>query len=70
MIVILFANCFRFGSLVEPVVWMYAENLDDQIYPDMWSRFSEVFPNMWAASAFKGEKSDHIDANKFLVHFQ
>uniref|UniRef100_A0A914V1A8 beta-N-acetylhexosaminidase n=1 Tax=Plectus sambesii TaxID=2011161 RepID=A0A914V1A8_9BILA len=44
----------RLGDLIEPVVWNYAENLDDQLYPDMWERFGTVFPFIWGASAFKG----------------
>ncbi len=37
-----------------PVVWNYAENLDDQFMMGFWEHFAKPFPYMWAASAFKG----------------
>lgn len=44
----------KLGELVEPVVWAYAENLNEYLMPDMWNRFAQVFPYIWGASAYKG----------------
>ncbi|VDN07687.1 unnamed protein product [Thelazia callipaeda] len=43
------------NKLVEPVVWNYMENLDDQLFPDFWQRLSSMFPYAWGASAYKVE---------------
>lgn len=45
---------YKIGELVEPVVWAYAENLNDYLMPDMWMRFATTFPYIWGASAYKG----------------
>jgi hexosaminidase len=45
----------KLGELVEPMVWAYAENLNDYLMPDMWQRFAQTFPYIWAASAYKGK---------------
>jgi hypothetical protein len=44
----------RLGENIEPVVWNYAENLDEQFMMGFWEHFATPFPYMWAASAFKG----------------
>ena len=45
---------FRLGELVEPMVWVYAEDIYRFVQPAVWSKFSRVFSSIWAASAFKG----------------
>lgn len=45
---------YGMDKLVEPVIWAYAENLNDYLTPDTWYRFSSSFPYIWGASAFKG----------------
>lgn len=49
-------NVLKHGlsNLVEPVVWNYMENLDDQLLPDFWQRLSSMFSYVWGASAYKG----------------
>lgn len=42
------------GSLVEPMVWVYAEDVPSFFFPSMWHRYKMTFKNIWAASAFKG----------------
>ncbi|XP_043224593.1 hexosaminidase D-like [Amphibalanus amphitrite] len=42
------------GELVEPMVWVYAEDVDRFADPQIYSTFAEVFPRAWAASAYKG----------------
>ncbi|VDO38597.1 unnamed protein product, partial [Brugia timori] len=46
---------FSLSNLVEPVVWNYMENLDDQLLPDFWQRLSSMFSYVWGASAYKVE---------------
>uniref|UniRef100_A0A915HN12 beta-N-acetylhexosaminidase n=1 Tax=Romanomermis culicivorax TaxID=13658 RepID=A0A915HN12_ROMCU len=45
---------YGMDKLVEPVIWAYAESLNDYLTPDTWYRFSSTFPYIWGASAFKG----------------
>lgn len=42
------------GSLVEPMVWVYAEDVDRFVGWESWEKYAEVFPTIWAAAAFKG----------------
>lgn len=45
---------YNFGELVEPMVWVYAEDVYHFVQPSVWNKFSKVFPYVWGASAFKG----------------
>ncbi|CAG7704513.1 unnamed protein product [Allacma fusca] len=42
------------GSLVEPMVWVYAEDIDRFVGWESWEKYSKIFPTIWAAAAFKG----------------
>lgn len=42
------------GELVEPVVWVYAENIARLLPHYVWHMYGRVFPHVWVASAFKG----------------
>ncbi|XP_046387009.1 hexosaminidase D [Ischnura elegans] len=42
------------GSLVEPMVWVYAEDVYRFVPPGVWDKYATIFPRVWAASAFKG----------------
>lgn len=44
------------GKLVEPVIWKYMKEVYEDLGPSLWERYAEVFPKVWAASAFKGER--------------
>ncbi|CAB3979272.1 hexosaminidase D-like [Paramuricea clavata] len=39
---------------VEPMVWGYPRHLDHHFPEGMWDRYSQAFPTIWIASAFKG----------------
>ncbi|XP_060802976.1 hexosaminidase D-like [Amyelois transitella] len=45
---------YKLGELVQPVVWDYNVVHHFNIPPDLWTKYSEMFPKVWAASAFKG----------------
>ncbi len=41
------------GDAVEPMVWVYVEDVDRFVDPITWMTFSNVFRHIWVASAFK-----------------
>lgn len=43
-----------FGNLVEPMAWGYLDDIGNYFPPEMFSRFSQVFDNIWVASSYKG----------------
>uniref|UniRef100_T1IV42 beta-N-acetylhexosaminidase n=1 Tax=Strigamia maritima TaxID=126957 RepID=T1IV42_STRMM len=45
---------YDMGNLVEPMLWTYVNDIYRFISPNVWTVYSEVFPYIWAASAFKG----------------
>lgn len=42
------------GKLVEPMIWVYAEDIYKFIQSQAWDKYSQVFPTAWVAGAFKG----------------
>lgn len=42
------------GSLVEPMVWVYAEDIYRFVQSSVWDKYAAVFKTAWTASAFKG----------------
>ncbi|VDD90703.1 unnamed protein product [Enterobius vermicularis] len=44
---------YKVNDLVEPVLWSYAEQLDQYLYPSTWSTL-KPFKKVWSASVFKG----------------
>lgn len=45
---------YHLGELVEPMVWVYAEDVYRFVPSIVWDKFATVFPRVWTASAFKG----------------
>ena len=43
------------NGLVEPMVWVYAEEVYRFVPSFTFDRFAEVFDTLWTASAFKGK---------------
>lgn len=41
------------GNLVEPMVWVYAEDID-RFAGNSWEKYADIFPTIWGAAAFKG----------------
>lgn len=48
------------SGLVEPVIWNYGEDVGNSIDIRIWQKYSAVFGNLWAASAFKGAFGERI----------
>lgn len=42
------------GDIVEPMIWVYAEDIYRFVQPQVWDKYSKVFKSAWTASAFKG----------------
>ncbi|XP_075222877.1 hexosaminidase D-like isoform X2 [Lycorma delicatula] len=47
-------DSFHIGELVEPMVWVYAEDVYRFVPSSVWEKYATTFPRVWAASAFKG----------------
>lgn len=45
---------YNIGKLVEPMVWVYAEDVYRFVPTTVWEKYQAVFPFAWTASAFKG----------------
>ncbi|XP_003377209.1 hexosaminidase domain-containing protein [Trichinella spiralis] len=59
------------GDLVEPVVWAYAENLEEYLPLELWKRFERIFRHVWGASAFKGADGPsryYSNVNHYLMN--
>ncbi|KAM3960589.1 LOW QUALITY PROTEIN: hexosaminidase D [Aphomia sociella] len=54
---------YKLGELVQPVVWDYNMIEYFRLDPQMWAIYSQLFPRVWAASAFKGASG----SNKMLA---
>lgn len=54
------------GDLVEPMVWHYLTSF--RLPPDIWDKYSKVFPNIWIASAFKGATGANVYATNIAYH--
>ncbi|GMR44221.1 hypothetical protein PMAYCL1PPCAC_14416, partial [Pristionchus mayeri] len=49
---------FKLPSLLEPVLWSYAEDLDMYLSPSTWEAL-KAFPRVWGSSAWKGADGPH-----------
>ena len=59
------------ASLVEPMVWVYAEDVYRFVPSYTWDRYAQVFPHMWTASAFKGAHGETLvvpDSKRHLTN--
>lgn len=59
---------YHIGELVEPMVWVYAEDVYRFVQPSTWSKYSRVFPTAWAASAFKGAFGEQLTVPNVRRH--
>ena len=48
------------ANLVEPMVWVYAEDVERFVPSYTWDRYNEVFNYFWTASAFKGAHGETL----------
>lgn len=45
---------FKIGQLVQPMVWVYVEQIYHFVQMQVWEKYAAIFPTVWAASAYKG----------------
>lgn len=58
----------KLGSVVEPMVWVYVEDVDRFVDSLTWANYGEVFTHIWAASAFKGAFGERLYAVNVQRH--
>lgn len=51
----------KLGSLVEPMVWVYADDIYRYVSHTTWEKYAMAFPTVWTASAFKGAHGYHFE---------
>ncbi|XP_059486139.1 hexosaminidase D-like isoform X3 [Neocloeon triangulifer] len=59
----------KIGDLgVEPMVWVYAENVYHFVQPSVWEKYAGSFRRAWTASAFKGAFGETINVPNAKRH--
>lgn len=60
---------YAMGTLVEPMVWHYNNSETFNLPASLWDKYSNVFSNVWIASAFKGATSSCqiLPINKYHI---
>ncbi|GFT14208.1 hexosaminidase D [Nephila pilipes] len=61
---------FQLGQLVEPMVWTYVKDVYRFVPYNVWMSYSEVFPFVWAASAFKGAFGETLTVPNVKMHLE
>ncbi|XP_040568869.1 hexosaminidase D [Lepeophtheirus salmonis] len=57
-------------NAVEPMVWVYVEDIYHFVGKSTWRKYSNVFPHIWAASAFKGAYGERLFLPNISRHFK
>lgn len=60
---------YEMGKLIEPMAWSYVEDVYLFLPNSLWEKYSQVFPYLWTASAFKGAFGETLtvpDAKRHL----
>ena len=58
------------NGLVEPMVWVYVEDIDHFVDGDKWRMLSAVFSHIWTASAFKGAFGERLFMPNLHRHYR
>ena len=58
------------AKLVEPMVWVYAPDVERFAPSYTWDRFNQVFDYMWTASAFKGAHGETLVVPPLNKHLE
>ncbi|KAG1655346.1 Hexosaminidase D [Nymphon striatum] len=61
---------YNLGELVEPMIWVYIQDIMRFIPQGTWYMFGEVFPNIWVASAFKGAFGETLTVPNIKQHLE
>ena len=57
------------AEYVEPMVWVYVEDIDHFVDGSTWRKYSNLFTHVWAASAFKGAFGERLFIPNVLRHY-
>lgn len=60
----------QLGALVEPMVWVYAEDIYRFVSMQTWDKYAQVFPTVWTASAFKGAHGETLSLPPARRHLE
>ncbi|XP_050296211.1 hexosaminidase D-like isoform X2 [Anthonomus grandis grandis] len=60
----------KIGEHVEPMVWVYAEEIYRFVQPPVWDKYAGVFKTAWTASAFKGAFGETVYAPNARRHLE
>jgi len=66
----LLASGIASNGLVEPMVWVYVEDIDHFVDGDTWRTYSTVFSHIWTASAFKGAFGERLFMPNLHRHYR
>ena len=66
----LLASGIASNGLVEPMVWVYVEDIDHFVDGDTWRTYSAVFAHLWTASAFKGAFGERLFMPNLHRHYR
>ncbi len=51
------------------MIWAYAENIKDYFQPEMYTKYSKIFSQVWAASAYKGASGELTTVTSIEHHY-
>ena len=57
------------AKYVEPMVWVYVEDVDHFVDGETWKKYSNLFSHIWVASAFKGAFGERLFIPNVLRHY-
>ena len=57
------------SKYVEPMVWVYVEDIDHFLDGETWRKYSNLFPHLWVASAYKGAFGERLFIPNMLRHY-
>eukprot|EP00094_Tigriopus_californicus_P011003 TCALIF_10614-PA protein Name:"Similar to HEXDC Hexosaminidase D (Homo sapiens)" AED:0.13 eAED:0.13 QI:0/0.4/0.33/0.5/0.4/0.5/6/936/592 len=63
-------KAFGLGEMVEPMVWVYAEEVPKFIDVYTWRKYVRVFKNIWVAGSFKGAFGERLLVPPLRRHSQ
>lgn len=63
-------KAFALGELVEPMVWVYAEDVPKFVDIYTWRKYVRVFKNIWVAGSFKGAFGERLLVPPLHKHSQ
>ncbi|XP_068155370.1 hexosaminidase D [Drosophila tropicalis] len=60
----------QIGSYVEPMIWVYANDIYRFIQPQLWNTYAKIFPTAWVASSYKGAFGESLLVPPLQQHLE